>query len=70
MRARSTGHLFMVTIAVAVGLAGAAGAIVFRFLIRFIQASFFEGTEGIVGIFEAGVLAESSLARGGLLLRS
>ena len=60
MRARSTGHLFMVTIAVVVGLAGAAGAIVFRFLIRFIQASFFEGTEGVVGIFEADVLAEAS----------
>ncbi len=50
----------MVTIAVAVGLAGAAGAIVFRFLIRLIQASFFEGTEGVVGIFEADVLAEAS----------
>ncbi len=60
MRARSTGHLFMVTIAVVVGLAGAAGAIVFRFLIRFIQASFFEGTEGVVGIFESDVLAEAS----------
>ena len=50
----------MVTIAVAVGLAGAAGAIVFRFLIRLIQAAFFEGTEGVVGIFEADVLAEAS----------
>ena len=50
----------MVTVAVACGLAGALGAIVFRFLIRFMQAAFFEGAEGIAGLFEEGLLAETS----------
>ena len=50
----------MVTVAVACGLAGALGAIVFRFLIRFMQAAFFEGTEGIADLFEEGLLAETS----------
>ncbi len=50
----------MVTVAVACGLAGALGAVVFRFLIRFMQAAFFEGTEGIADLFEEGLLAETS----------
>ena len=50
----------MVTVAVACGLAGALGAVVFRFLIRFVQAVFFEGSEGIASLFEEGLLAETS----------
>ncbi|UCE86267.1 MAG: chloride channel protein, partial [Deltaproteobacteria bacterium] len=43
---RVGGHLFMVLVAVAIGLAGALGAVVFRFLIRFFQAGFFTGLGG------------------------
>jgi CIC family chloride channel protein len=50
----------MVTVAMACGLAGAAGAILFRFLIRLVQATFFEGADGIVHLFEEGVLVEAS----------
>jgi CIC family chloride channel protein len=49
----------VVTVAVAVGLAGAGGAIVFRFLIRFIQAIFFEGPGGVATILGEGWLAEA-----------
>ncbi len=59
LRARSTGHLYMVLVAVAVGLAGALGAVLFRFLIRFIQSAFFEGLDGLEALFEEGVLAEA-----------
>lgn len=59
-RFRSSGHLFMVMLAVACGLAGAFGAVVFRFLIRFFQALFFDGGEGLAGLVEEGVLAEAS----------
>jgi CIC family chloride channel protein len=55
----STGHLFMVLVAMACGLAGALGAVVFRFMIRLVQAAFFEGMAGIEGLFEEGVLAEA-----------
>jgi CIC family chloride channel protein len=58
-RLGSTGHLFMVLVAMACGLAGALGAVVFRFMIRFVQAAFFEGMAGIEGLFEEGVLAEA-----------
>ena len=46
-RQQSTAHLYMVLIATAVGLCGAIGAVAFRFLIRFVQATAFEGTAGI-----------------------
>ena len=59
LRARSTGHLFMVSVGVACGVAGALGAVAFRFLIRFIQAVFFEGLAGVQGLFEEGLLAET-----------
>ncbi len=59
LRARSTGHLYMVLVAVAVGLAGALGAVLFRFLIRFIQSAFFEGLDGLEALFEEGVLADA-----------
>ena len=59
LRARSTGHLFMVSVGVACGLAGALGAVAFRFLIRFFQAAFFEGLAGVQGLFEEGLLAEA-----------
>jgi CIC family chloride channel protein len=49
----------MVLVAVACGLTGALGAVIFRFLIRFVQALFFEGAEGITALFEEGVLAEA-----------
>jgi CIC family chloride channel protein len=50
----------MVAVAVACGLAGALGAIIFRLLIRTVQAAFFEGAEGIEGLVEEGLLAEAS----------
>jgi CIC family chloride channel protein len=56
----STGHLFMVVVAIACGLAGALGAIVFRFLIRFVQSAFFGGLEGLTQLVEQGFLAEGS----------
>ncbi|MDJ0785524.1 MAG: chloride channel protein [Myxococcota bacterium] len=56
---RRGGHLFTVGVAIACGLAGAAGAVVFRLLIRVFQALFFEGTEGINGVIEEGLLAEA-----------
>lgn len=49
----------MVMVAVACGLAGALGAVVFRFMIRFVQALFFEGPAGLTALFEEGVLAEA-----------
>jgi hypothetical protein len=49
----------MVLVAVACGLTGALGAVLFRFLIRFVQALFFEGAEGLTALFEEGVLAEA-----------
>ena len=49
----------MVLVAIACGLAGALGAVVFRFLIRFVQAVFFEGGEGLSAMLEEGVLAEA-----------
>jgi len=49
----------MVAIAMACGLAGALGAVVFRFMIRFVQAAFFEGAAGIEALFEEGMLAEA-----------
>ena len=57
--ARTTGHLFMVMIAVACGLAGALGAVIFRLLIRTVQALFFEGTAGLEALLEEGLLAEA-----------
>jgi CIC family chloride channel protein len=56
---RTTGHLFMVGVAIGVGLAGAIGAVVFRLLIRTVQALFFEGSEGLATLVEEGVLAEA-----------
>ncbi len=50
----------MVLVATAVGLAGALGAVVFRFMIRFVQAVAFEGTDGIASLIEEGVLAEAT----------
>jgi len=58
-RQQSTAHLYMVLIATAVGLCGAIGAVAFRFLIRFVQATAFEGSAGIETLFEDGVLAEA-----------
>jgi CIC family chloride channel protein len=52
------GHLYMVVAAVAVGLAGAAGAVVFRLLIRTVQAFFFGGTDGLSQLAAEGILAE------------
>jgi CIC family chloride channel protein len=48
----------MVGVAVACGLAGALGAALFRFLIRFFQGLFFEGADGVVAVLEEGFLAE------------
>ena len=56
---RSTNHLVMVAIAIACGLAGAFGAVVFRFMIRFVQALFFEGTAGLEALFAEDILAEA-----------
>ncbi|MEN8181825.1 MAG: chloride channel protein [Myxococcota bacterium] len=49
----------MVAISVACGLAGAFGAVVFRLLIRFVQALFFEGGPGLATLAEEGLLAEA-----------
>jgi CIC family chloride channel protein len=49
----------MVLVGIACGLAGALGAVVFRFLIRFVQATFFGGLEGLETLFEEGLLAEA-----------
>jgi CBS domain-containing protein len=48
----------MVLVAVGLGLAGAAGAIVFRILIRFLQSAFFGGLDGIADVLDAGLFAE------------
>jgi CIC family chloride channel protein len=58
-RARTTGHLFMVLVAMAVGLCGAIGAVVFRFLIRLVQATAFEGIDGLERLYDEGMLAEA-----------
>jgi len=49
----------MVAVAIACGLAGALGAVVFRFLIRLVQALLFEGAEGIDTLLAEGFLAEA-----------
>ena len=59
MRAQSTGQLFMVLIATGCGLAGALGAVTFRFMIRFVQAGAFEGVDGLREMFAEGFLAEA-----------
>jgi CIC family chloride channel protein len=58
LRAKTTGHLFMVLVAVAVGLCGAIGAVVFRFMIRLVQATAVEGIDGLERLFDEGVMAE------------
>ncbi|MCH8889877.1 MAG: hypothetical protein IH827_02170, partial [Myxococcales bacterium] len=49
----------MVLVAMACGLAGASGAIVFRLMIRFCQAAFFGGPDGVVDVVQEGLLAEA-----------
>jgi CIC family chloride channel protein len=56
---RRGGQLFTVLIAIACGLAGAFGAVVFRLLIRLFQGAFFGGAEGVVDVVEEGLLAEA-----------
>jgi chloride channel protein, CIC family len=58
-RVGSSGHVIMVFVAVGCGLAGAMGAVFFRFLIRLVQAALFEGPDGLSALFAAGVLAEA-----------
>jgi CIC family chloride channel protein len=53
------GHLNMVLAAIAVGLAGAAGAVVFRFMIRAVQAAAFGGMEGLSTLADEGFAAEA-----------
>jgi len=48
----------MVVAAVVMGFAGAAGAIVFRILIRVFQGAFFGGLDGLVEVIEAGWFAD------------
>jgi len=48
----------MVLVAVGVGLGGAIGAVVFRFMIRFVQAAAYGGFDGIEELFAEGFLAE------------
>ena len=50
----------MVLVAIVVGLLGAVGAVVFRLLIRLVQAFFFEGSEGLTQLLEDGLLAEAT----------
>jgi CIC family chloride channel protein len=49
----------MVAVAISCGLGGAAGAVVFRFMIRAVQAAFFEGAGGLSDLLDAGLLAEA-----------
>jgi len=50
----------MVAAAVAVGLLGAIGAVVFRLLIRAVQALLWEGSDGLTLLVEEGLLAEAN----------
>ena len=52
------GHAFMTLAAVGCGVAGAAGAILFRFLIRWFQALYFEGLAGARAVLETGLLPD------------
>lgn len=58
LRWRRGSHLFMVLVAIACGLAGALGAVVFRLLIRLFQGLFFGGPEGVMSVLGEGLLAE------------
>ena len=53
------GHLFMVVAAVVVGLAGALGAVLFRLLIRAVQAFAFEGPDAVAVLIDEGIAAEA-----------
>jgi CIC family chloride channel protein len=57
-RVKSTGHLLMVSVAVACGLAGGLGAVVFRLMIRVVQATFFGGVAGLRSLVADGLLAD------------
>ncbi|NNL65209.1 MAG: chloride channel protein, partial [Myxococcales bacterium] len=57
-KAWQQGQMFMVGVAVLVGLAGALGAVLFRLLIRIFQGLFFGGVEGVQAVFAQGLLAE------------
>jgi len=50
----------MVVAAIAVGLLGAMGAVVFRLLIRTVQALFWGGPDGLELLLEEGLLAEAN----------
>jgi CIC family chloride channel protein len=67
-KGRTTGHVFMVVVAIGCGLAGAIGAVIFRFLIRFVQTALFEGFDGVADLFASGLLTEGrdplTIARG------
>lgn len=52
------GHLFMVVAAIFTGLAGALGAVLFRLMIRAVQAGAWGGIEGIQEMVDTGLLAE------------
>ncbi len=52
------GHLFMVVAAIFTGLAGALGAVVFRLMIRSVQAGAWGGAEGLAEMFRSGLLTE------------
>ncbi len=52
------GPAFMVLVAIACGVAGAFGAVVFRFLIRTSQGLFFGGATGLEAALSEGPLAE------------
>ncbi len=56
---RHGGPMFMVLVAIACGLAGAAGAVVFRLLIRLFQGFFFGGPDGVSEVLAEGLLAEA-----------
>lgn len=50
----------MVAAAIVVGLAGALGAVLFRLLIRTVQAIAFEGPDALGGLIDEGLAAEAS----------
>jgi CIC family chloride channel protein len=57
------GHLFILLVAIACGLAGAVGAALFRWLIGLFEAFFFGGVDGFVHALGAGIPLEAGEQR-------
>lgn len=53
-------HLYLVALAIGVGLVGAIGAVLFRLMIRTVTALAFEGTDGLGKLVDEGLFAEAT----------